>query len=141
MLQHEFEERVGMKVSATEYDAIEVVYMNADESIDKDEFCRVWKQLNKKRIQAYKDKMKAQEEYNEHIFRMKVLHDKLFCNNGKEISKLLTKKDISDINKANINITRFNYIDYKVADKPTSELASDIHKYLEQEEEKQKRIA
>lgn len=138
MLQSEFEERVGMKVSATEYEAIEVVYMNADESIDKDEFCRVWKQLNKKRIQNYKAKMKAQEEYNEHIFRMKVLRDKLFCNNDKGISKLLTKKDISDLNKANISITRFNYIDYKVADKPTSELASDIHWYIKQEEDKRR---
>lgn len=134
MLQYEFEERVGMKVSSTEYDAIEVVYMNADEIIDMDEFCRVWKQLNKKRIQSYKAKMKAQEEYNEHIFRMKVLRDKLYCNNDKEISKILTKKDIADLNKANIGIARFNYIDYKVADKPTSEIASDIHKYLEQED-------
>lgn len=138
MLQSEFEERVGMKVSASEYEAIEVVYMNADEIIDKDEFCRVWKQLNKKRIQNYKAKMKAQEEYNEHIFRMKVLRYKLLGNNDKEISKLLTKKDISDLNKANISITRFSYIDYKVADKPTSELASDIHWYIEQEENKRR---
>lgn len=136
MLQNEFEERVGIKVSATEYDAIEVVYMNADESIDKDEFCRVWKQLNKKRIQAYKAKMKAQEEYNEHIFRMKVLRDKLYCNNGKEISKLLTKKDIADLNKANISITRFSHIVCEVIDKTASELASDIHWYIEQEEDR-----
>lgn len=38
MLQNEFEERVGIKVSAKEYEAIEVVYMYADETINKDEF-------------------------------------------------------------------------------------------------------
>lgn len=48
MTQQEFEQRVGMKVDATEYTSIEKVYMMSD--VEKDEFCTLWEKMNYKRI-------------------------------------------------------------------------------------------
>lgn len=59
MLQREFEERIGMKVSAEEYAHIDEVYMASD--VDKDEFCRLWTKMNHKRIAADKAEKKAEE--------------------------------------------------------------------------------
>ncbi len=41
MLQKEFEERVGMKVTPSEYGVIETLYNDSD--LEKDEFCTKWK--------------------------------------------------------------------------------------------------
>lgn len=57
MTQKEFQDRVKMQVSAGEYTAIEVVYMNSD--LEKDEFCKMWAKMNAKRIAAYR---KAEKE-------------------------------------------------------------------------------
>lgn len=57
MLQKEFEDRTGVKVSLEEYSAIETVYMASD--LDKDEFCKMWCKMNASRIKAAK---KAQAE-------------------------------------------------------------------------------
>ena len=59
MLQHEFESRVGIEVSAQEYAAIEQVYMNSD--VEKDEFCKLWAKMNRKRIARIKAERKAAE--------------------------------------------------------------------------------
>ena len=61
MTQQEFTERVGILVDATEYAAIETVYMNSD--LDKDEFCKLWIKMNKSRVnQAKKDKVEEDEK-------------------------------------------------------------------------------
>lgn len=61
MIQQEFEERVIVKVSAKEYEAIETVYMQSD--LDKDEFCKLWIKMNKSRVnQAKKDKVDEDEK-------------------------------------------------------------------------------
>ncbi len=61
MIQQEFEERVIVKVSAKEYEAIETVYMQSD--LDKDEFCKLWIKMNKSRVnQAKKDKVEEEEK-------------------------------------------------------------------------------
>lgn len=52
MMQKEFEELVGMTITADEYEAIEKVYLNSD--VDKAEFAKAWKSINRSRIQAYK---------------------------------------------------------------------------------------
>lgn len=57
MLQHEFESRVGIEVSAQEYAAIEQVYMNSD--VEKDEFCKLWAKMNCQRIARIKAERKA----------------------------------------------------------------------------------
>ena len=60
MLQSEFEDRVGMSISPEEYKAIEVVYINADENVTKDEFCKIWARMNRNRIKAYNEERKKQ---------------------------------------------------------------------------------
>lgn len=42
MTQKEFEERIGMTVTAEDYTEIEQRYMNTD--LDKDLFCKLWKE-------------------------------------------------------------------------------------------------
>ena len=44
MLQHEFEELTGFKVSEAEYENIEMVYMDYKD-MDKQEFYKMWKKL------------------------------------------------------------------------------------------------
>lgn len=61
MLQHEFESRVGIEVSAKEYAAIEQVYMSSD--VEKDEFCKLWAKMNRQRIARIKAEKKAAAEF------------------------------------------------------------------------------
>ena len=42
MTQREFEERTGLKISAEVYTEVEQCYMNTD--LDKDLFCKLWKE-------------------------------------------------------------------------------------------------
>lgn len=46
MTKSEFEERTGYKVAAEEFEEINAMYMAAGE-MDKDLFCRLWKQCGK----------------------------------------------------------------------------------------------
>lgn len=46
MTQKEFEDRTGLKTDAEEYAAIERMYMAAGD-MDKDEFCKRWRQTGK----------------------------------------------------------------------------------------------
>lgn len=46
MTKQEFEERTGLRTDAEEYAKIEKMYMAAGE-MDKDEFCRCWRQTGK----------------------------------------------------------------------------------------------
>lgn len=61
MLQHEFESRVGITVSANEYAAIEQVYMNSD--VEKDEFCKLWARMNRQRIAHIKAEHKTAAQF------------------------------------------------------------------------------
>lgn len=61
MLQHEFESRVKVQVSAEEYAAIEQVYMNSD--VDKDEFCKLWAKMNRVRIARIQAEKKAAAQF------------------------------------------------------------------------------
>lgn len=60
MLKSEFEERVKMQVNPEEWDAIQIVYNNAE--VDKDEFCKMWAKMNLNRIKAAVEKSKKQQE-------------------------------------------------------------------------------
>ena len=44
MLQSEFEERTGLKVTADEYNEIDIAYMAS--SLEKDDFCKMWKTMD-----------------------------------------------------------------------------------------------
>lgn len=48
MLQKEFEERIGERVTPEFYKMIERIYMACE--LDKDEFCELWKKQDLKRI-------------------------------------------------------------------------------------------
>ena len=60
MTQQEFTKRVGMSVDATEYAAIETVYMNSD--LDKDEFCKLWVKMNHRRVNKAKEERISKEK-------------------------------------------------------------------------------
>lgn len=64
MTQQEFTERTMVEVSVEEYSAIETVYMNSD--LDKDEFCKMWRKMNKTRVENAKVErmIKAKDEVN-----------------------------------------------------------------------------
>lgn len=74
MTQHEFETRVKVSVSTEEFKAIEKVYMECD--LDKDEFCKVWKRINKSHIARLKAEQAAAEKARqEKAAAIKVLKD------------------------------------------------------------------
>ena len=77
MLHSEFTSLTGIKVSAKEFEAINTVYMNADESIDKQTFCKAWSKLNAGRIKAYKAEQKRKEEEYKIKERMFAIKNKL----------------------------------------------------------------
>ena len=59
MLQQEFTKRVGMEVTPAEWEHINAVYTASD--VDKDTFCHMWLVMNKKRVAAYKERVKRQQ--------------------------------------------------------------------------------
>lgn len=73
MNKQEFENRVLVKVSEVEYEAIETVYMNSD--LEKGEFCKLWCKMNHKRVKAVKEqkriaKMSMFEYLSEFVLNM-----------------------------------------------------------------------
>lgn len=77
MLHSEFTTLTGIQVSAEEFEAINAVYMNADEDVDKQTFCKMWCKLNTKRIKAYKAEQKRKEQEYEIKERMLAIKNKL----------------------------------------------------------------
>lgn len=60
MTQQEFETRVLVKVSTSEYWHINEVYNNSD--LDKDEFCKLWVKMNQGRVSKAKEEAKREAE-------------------------------------------------------------------------------
>lgn len=56
MTKQEFENRTNVQVSSEEYGHIEAVYMASD--LDKDEFCKMWCEMNKSRVNKAKEEAK-----------------------------------------------------------------------------------
>lgn len=69
MTQQEFYTRTKVNVSDAEFEAINEVYNNSD--VDKDEFCRIWKQMNKSRVEKAKkeDKVTTYRNILKDIYR------------------------------------------------------------------------
>ena len=112
MMQQEFQDRVKIKVSAQEYAAIEMVYMNSD--LEKDEFCKMWAKMNAKRIAAYRKAEKEKQEKHEHISLLastRELLRELAYRNGWDASpkQVLSSKIIKALDKADIYITVLLY--------------------------------
>ena len=60
MTQQEFQERVKMTISAEEFEAVNHVYMLSD--LDKDNFCKMWVQMNRSRVEQAVKEAKANRE-------------------------------------------------------------------------------
>ena len=124
MTQQEFQDRVKMKVSAKEYAAIEVIYMNCD--LEKDEFCKAWVKMNVKRIAADK---------HEHISLLastrEVLRELAYRKGwGASPKQVLTSKVVKALDKADIYITEYNYVKGCTDLKPISTLVYEINEYI-----------
>lgn len=133
MLQQEFQDRVKMQVSAQEYAAIEVVYMNSD--LEKDEFCKMWAKMNAKRIAAYRKAEKEKQEKYEHISLLastRELLRELAYRKGWDASpkQVLSSKVIKALDKADIYITEYNYVKGCTDLKPISTLIYEINEYI-----------
>lgn len=133
MTQQEFQYRVKIKVSAQEYAAIEVVYMNSD--LEKDEFCKMWAKMNAKRIAAYQKTEKEKQEKHEHISLLasirELLRELAYRNGwGASPKQVLTSKVIKALDKADIYITEYNYVKGCNDLKPISTLVYEIDEYI-----------
>lgn len=67
MLQKEFEERVGMKVTPSEYGVIETLYNDSD--LEKDVFCAKWKKNDRMEMGG------TQRKYHHHPQQTYLLKD------------------------------------------------------------------
>ncbi|MBO5957410.1 MAG: hypothetical protein J6Q39_07640 [Bacteroidales bacterium] len=75
MTQQEFQERVKMPISAEEFEAVNHVYMLSD--LNKDDFCKMWVQMNKSRVQQAAKEAKANKEEADNKERARRIFDKL----------------------------------------------------------------
>lgn len=133
MTQKEFQDRVKMQVSAQEYAAIEVVYMNSD--LEKDEFCKMWKKMNAKRISVYLKSEKEKQEKYEHIaflYSTICMLRNLAYESGWDSSseKLITNKVRKELEKANIDYMEYNYIKMQNDFKQVASLIHEIQEYI-----------
>lgn len=133
MTQKEFQDRVKMQVSAQEYAAIEVVYMNSD--LEKDEFCKMWKKMNAKRISVYLKSEKEKQEKYEHIaflYSTMCMLRNLAYESGWDSSseKLITNKVRKELEKANIDYMEYNYIKMQNDFKQVASLIHEIQEYI-----------
>ena len=133
MTQKEFQDRVKMQVSAQEYAAIEVVYMNSN--LEKDEFCKMWKKMNAKRISVYLKSEKEKQEKYEHIaflYSTMCMLRNLAYESGWDSSseKLITNKVRKELEKANIDYMEYNYIKMQNDFKQVASLIHEIQEYI-----------
>lgn len=75
MLQSEFYERTGCKVTAEEFETIHENYMEFPGN--KDEFCRAWVKANPATVKAAKAAEKAAQEKAKIVRQLWKLHDRL----------------------------------------------------------------
>ena len=75
MTQKEFQERVKMPISAEEFEAVNHVYMLSD--LNKDDFCKMWVQMNKSRVERAIREAKANKEEADNKERARRIFDKL----------------------------------------------------------------
>lgn len=52
MTQKEFEERTGLKLSACEFESVHSIYMACGDGMDKEVFCKEWKQHGESKLLA-----------------------------------------------------------------------------------------
>ena len=132
MTKQEFQQRVKMNVTDNEYyDIIEPMYMRSD--VDKDEFCALWRKMNRKRIAAYKVELKAQQESEARVERLWKLEMKLFrAQSWITAQDLFDEKELDDL--AAVNIMMYHVLDvngnaHKVM-RSAADVWNELHEYL-----------
>lgn len=140
MLQKEFEDRTGVKVTTDEYLAIDTVYMASD--LDKDGFCKMWCKMNASRVVKAKADSKKKEEYNNLRNALHAIAEKLSlkavqdnCMSHPLTIAFLSHKELCLLDKAGIEIqmseeksNEYGYPFQRFYD--ISETAYHIKKYL-----------
>lgn len=95
MLKTEFEERVKMSVSDDEYyHIIEPMYMASD--VEKDEFCSLWRKMNRNRVALYREEKRRREEHERLMYRLWKLEQKLFSLSISAAVYMMAEDLISD---------------------------------------------
>lgn len=101
MMYQEFISRTGVAVDADEFEAIQTVYVASD--LDKDEFCRVWRAMNKSRVLAAKQALK---EENERIRTREAVRKVYNEYKGKQLlmyaEQVLSERELTALHKAKI---------------------------------------
>ena len=140
MTQKEFESRVGMEVSVSEFNTINDMYMISD--VDKDEFCALWAKMNFRRIEIAKGLKKLEEEKAELKLEVFHIYEKYSRMSEKEYNNAvtpfsvnaLTKKEIAVLEKANIALTETHKCEITgwehIVPKYLSTTIYDIMKYI-----------
>lgn len=100
----EFETRTNVAVSAEEYAHIEAVYMASD--LDKDEFCAMWRKMNRSRVNAAiaakRDKKTRDEIISHFMFDAEFNRDFLVENYERLAINVLSDKSIDILERAGI---------------------------------------
>ena len=109
MRQFEFEERVKVRVSPKEYEAIETVYLYSD--LDKDEFCKMWVKMNKKRVEEAmelekkaKERLELEDRAWQVYFKVKNVIDADFDKWSSYCSSVLNHKEQRLVEKLGFKI-------------------------------------
>lgn len=127
MTQQEFTKRVGMSVDATEYAAIETVYMNSD--LDKDEFCKLWVKMNHRRVNKAKEERIAKEKEEMLKGQLFMIATKPKYNDlAKLADNFYTNKEKKILEK--IGVSMQEEIDGIMRFKSVSHLTYELKKYL-----------
>ncbi len=127
MTQQEFTKRVGMSVDATEYAAIETVYMNSD--LDKDEFCKLWIKMNHRRVNKAKEERIAKEKEEMLKGQLFMIATKPKYNDlAKLADNFYTNKEKKILEK--IGVSMQEEIDGIMRFKSVSHLTYELKKYL-----------
>ena len=126
MTQQEFTQRVNVEVSNSEFEAINVVYMNSE--LDKDEFCKMWVKMNKTRVQNAKVErmIKAKDEaYRDALHK--------FYTKNDDVNEFMTP--ICYVKISTYEVQAMSYAGIKVANedgraKYLSDIRYEIGKFL-----------
>lgn len=126
MTQQEFTQRVNVEVSNKEFEAINEVYMNSD--LDKDEFCKMWVNMNKTRVQNAKVErmIKAKDEaYRDALHK--------FYTKNNDVNEFMTP--ICYVKISTYEVQAMSYAGIKVANedgraKYLSDIRYEIGKFL-----------
>ena len=132
MTTQEFTSRTKVEISANptlgitpeEFEAIHTVYVNSD--LDKDEFCRAWKRMNRTRIAAFKEARKAWKERLQRNGRIAGIREHLRQLAANDKGQNHCKWYLNEANEADLNAAGIDYEYLNVWN-----LLSAIHDYFE----------